>query len=144
MSRFEQDMNGLTLELHNSIQRDMNRGGHSSQNTLSIENDMREVQQMAMDLQRRRHDMIQQIQQLTQKENFLTNEIRPSPTGVAGAEPIPQKKKHQDTWYETDIDNNYTKDRGPETEEQIKKESQVVINTQDDIPMYINTYEEEN
>ena len=48
-----------------------------------------------------------------QKENLLTNEIRPSPTGVAGAEPIP-KKKHQDTWYETDIDNNYTKDWGPE------------------------------
>jgi len=143
MSRFEQDMNALTQELHNSVQRDMHRGGHSSQNTLSIENDMREIQHKAADLQRRRHEIMQQIQQLTQKENFLTNEIRPSPTGVAGAEPIPQKKKHQDTWYETDIDNNYTKDWGPETEEQLKKETKVVTNTQDDIPMYVNTYEEE-
>lgn len=142
MSRCEQDMTALSLEHHNSVQRDMHRGGHSSQNTLSIENDMKEVQQKAMDLQRRRQDMMQQIQQLTQKENLLTNEIRPSPTGVAGAEPIP-KKKHQDTWYETDIDNNYTKDWGPETEEQIKKESRVVTQGQDDIAMYVNTYEEE-
>jgi len=143
MSRLEQDMNVLSLEHHNSVQRDMHRGGHSSQNTLSIENNMKEVQQAGIDLQRRRHDMMQQIQRLTQKESLLTNEIRPSPTGVAGAEPIPQKKKHQDTWYETDIDNNFTKDWGPETEEQIKKESRVATKTQDDIPMYVNTYEEE-
>ena len=143
MSRLEQDMNVLSLEHHNSVQHDMHRGGHSSQNTLSIENNMKEVQQKGIDLQRRRHDMMQHIQRLTQKESLLTNEIRPSPTGVAGAEPIPQKKKHQDTWYETDIDNNYTKDWGPETEEQIKKESRVATKTQDDIPMYVNTYEEE-
>merc|ERR1712079_121079 len=87
--------------------------------------------------------MMQHIQRLTQKESLLTNEIRPSPTGVAGAEPIPQQKKKQDTWYETDIDNNFTKDWGPETDEQIKKESKVTTKSSDEIPTYVNTYEEE-
>ena len=59
------------------------------------------------------------------KENYLSSEIRPSPTGVAGAEPVPSKKRGFDTWLETDIDNNRTRDRGPDTELQLVQENKV-------------------
>ena len=64
MSRFEQDMNALTLELHNSVQRDHSRGSQSSSNTLSIENNMRKVQQRSADLHKVRVDMMHYIQNL--------------------------------------------------------------------------------
>ena len=103
-----------------------------------------EVQKTASNIQRRRLGIMRQIQELTQKEDLLTNEIRPSPTGVAGAEPVPQRgPRQQDTWYETDIDNNFTRDRGPETEEQIRQESKVVGMTSGSQGMYVNTYIEE-
>ena len=143
MSRFEQDMNALTLELHNSVQRDHSRGSHSSTNTLTIENNMRKVQQRSADLHKVRVDMMHYIQNLRQQENYLIDEIRKAPTGVSGAEPLPQKKKQQNTWYETDIDNNFTKDRGPETEEQIKKENKNIFKSGGTATTYINTYEEE-
>ena len=143
MSRFEQDMNALTLELHNSVQRDISRGHHSSTSTLTIENNMRKVQQRSADLHKVRVDMMHYIQNLRQQENYLIDEIRKAPTGVSGAEPLPQKKKQQNTWYETDIDNNFTKDRGPETEEQIKKENKNIFKSGGTATTYINTYEEE-
>ena len=143
MSRFEQDMNALTLELHNSVQRDISRGSHSSSNTANIESNMRKVQQKSADLQRFRVDMMNYIQNLRQQENYLIDEIRKAPTGVSGAEPLPQKKKQQNTWYETDIDNNFTKDRGPETEEQIKKENKNIFKSNGTTTTYINTYEQQ-
>ena len=112
MSRFEKDMNALSLEFHNSVQRDRSRGG-PSRNTINIEADMRLVKQKTEDLLKMRNDMMQYIQNLRQQENYLIDEIdeiRKAPTGISGAEPLPQKNKQQNTWYETDIDNNYTKE----------------------------------
>ena len=65
------------------------------------------------------------INHFSGKENYLSSEIRPSPTGVAGAEPVPSKKRGFDTWLETDIDNNKTRDRGPDTELQLVQEKKV-------------------
>jgi hypothetical protein len=62
------------------------------------------------------------------KENLLRSEIRPSPTGVAGAERIPPRGRRlvaDNTWLETDIDGNVTRDRGPEADQQRRKETQV-------------------
>lgn len=86
---------------------------------------------------------MQYIQNLRQQENYLIDEIdeiRKAPTGISGAEPLPQKNKQQNTWYETDIDNNYTKDRGPETELQILKENK---NISKPGTMYINAMDDE-
>lgn len=131
LGRLEQDLTGLTRELGHSGGRD---------HRLAVEAMIREVQETASEMQRRRLGVMHQIQELTQKEDFLTNEIRPSPSGVAGAEQVPQKTRVQDTWYETDIDNNYTRDRGPETEQQLRRENRVA-NGQP--TMYVNTYKEE-
>ena len=66
------------------------------------------------------------------KENLLRSEIRPSPTGVAGAERIPPRGRRlaaDNTWLETDIDGNVTRDRGPEADQQRRKETQVQLTT---------------
>ena len=123
MSRFEKDMNALSLEFHNSVQRDRSRGGQSSRSTINIETDMRMMLQKTADLQKVRQNMMQHIQTLQQQEHYLMDEIRKAPTGVSGAEQLPPKQKYRNTWCETDIDNNYTKDRGPETEQQIALET---------------------
>ena len=133
LGQLEHDLTGLTMQLNA-------RGGHREM----IQARIAEVQETASNMQRRRLGIMRQIQELTQKEDLLTNEIRPSPTGVAGAEPVPQRgPRQQDTWYETDIDNNFTRDRGPETEEQIRQESKVVGMTSGSQGMYVNTYIEE-
>merc|ERR1719422_1647344 len=133
LGQLEQDLTSLTMQLNT-------RGGHREM----IQARIAEVQETASNMQRRRLGIMRQIQELTQKEDLLTNEIRPSPTGVAGAEPVPQRgPRQQDTWYETDIDNNFTRDRGPETEEQIRQESKVVGMTSGSQGMYVNTYIEE-
>lgn len=84
--------------------------------------------------------MMQYIENLRQQENILIDEIRKAPTGVSGAEPLPPKNTHQNTWYETDIDNNYTKDWGPETEQQIMKENK---NISKQGTVYVNETERE-
>lgn len=57
-----------------------------------------------------------QIQKLTSANPGI--EIRPSPTGVVGAAPIPNRRRAHSTWLETDLDAMTTRDRGmdpPET-----------------------------
>ena len=54
-----------------------------------------------MELHRKRNDLLNQIADLTQKQDYLTCHdpsaaIRPSPTGVAGAEPVPSRKDKVD------------------------------------------------
>jgi hypothetical protein len=135
LGRLELELTQLTREL-------AVRGGREHRQ--AVEARVQQVQETASNMQRRRLGIMQQIQELTQKEDFLTNEIRPSPSGVAGAEPVPQRPRLQETWYETDIDNNYTRDRGPETEDQLRQESRVVglpANSQQ--AMYVNTFKEE-
>ena len=134
LAQMEVDLTGLTRQLGV-------RGGRDHREAVEVS--IREVQERASNMQRRHLGFMHQIQELTQKEEFLTNEIRPSPTGVAGAEPVPQRPRPQDTWYETDIDNNYTRDRGPETEDQIRQESKVSGLTNSSQAMYVNTYLEE-
>ena len=61
-----------------------------------------------MELHRKRNDLLNQISDLTQKQDYLTCRdpsaaIRPSPTGVAGAEPVPSRKDKVDN-----VDNKIT------------------------------------
>ena len=136
MSKFERDLSALSVEFHNSVARDRHRGIQSSSRvTMTIETDLRMVQQKTVDLSRVRNDVMQHIQSLKQQEDYLMDEIRKAPSGVSGAEQLPQKKRNQNTWYETDIDNNYTRDRGPETEQQIAKETNNISKPGN---MYIN------
>ena len=56
-----------------------------------------QVQQKAAELHRKRTDLFNQISDLTQKQEYLIcndpgGAIRPSPTGVVGAEPVPSRK----------------------------------------------------
>ena len=66
--------------------------------------------------------------------------------GVAGAEPVPSRKKKWTTgWVETDLDSMVSIDRAQEVELQLKKESglkksQLKSSNQN---VYVNTYEEE-
>ena len=66
--------------------------------------------------------------------------------GVAGAEPVPSRKKKWTTgWVETDLDSLVSIDRAQEVELQLKKESglkksQLKSSNQN---VYVNTYEEE-
>ena len=66
---------------------------------------------------------------VTGKETFLSSEIRPSPRGAAGAELVLSKKRGFDTWLETDIDNNETRDRGPDTHLQLVQQNKVINTT---------------
>ncbi len=68
------------------------------------------------------------LQDLTQKHNFLTNEIRPSPTGVAGAEPVPSRKK-KSSWVETDLDEMRCTKAEDGSRPVVEEKHQVYINT---------------
>lgn len=59
--------------------------------TAALEAELRRVQQLVGDLQRQRHELSAQVKQLTEKSDTLVQQIRPGPTGVAGAGPIPGK-----------------------------------------------------
>ncbi len=67
-------------------------------------------------------------------------------TGVAGAEPVPSRKKKWTTgWVETDLDSMVSIDRAGEVEEQLKKESSSLKKSglKGSQNVYVNTYEEE-
>lgn len=57
--------------------------------TAALEAELRRVQQLVGDLQRQRQELSAQVKQLTEKSDTLVQQIRPGPTGVAGAGPIP-------------------------------------------------------
>ena len=65
--------------------------------------------------------------------------------GVAGAEPVPSRKKKWTTgWVETDLDSMVSVDRAGEVEEQLKKESGLKKSgLKGSQNFYVNTYEEE-
>ena len=87
----------------------MKHPNHKKSSTFDL--DMKQIHQNCITMKKRIQDVAQEIQVLHAKQDFLTNEIRPSPTGVAGAEPVPSKKKNTSTWFETDIDNGISVDR---------------------------------
>ena len=111
----------------------------SSSSIDTLQSDIKQVQQNCSTIKKRIQDVAQEIQVLHAKQDFLTNEIRPSPTGVAGAEPVPSKKKNTSTWFETDIDNGMSVDRSNEIEDQIKAE----LKAKNAGSTYINAYEED-
>ncbi|KAG8224156.1 hypothetical protein J437_LFUL005540 [Ladona fulva] len=83
--------------------------------TASLEAELRRVQSAVGDLQRQRQELSVQVRQLTEKSHSLVEQIRPGPTGVAGAGPIPAKKRHHSTWMETDLDSMESVDCGIES-----------------------------
>ncbi|PNF20975.1 hypothetical protein B7P43_G09509 [Cryptotermes secundus] len=84
----------------------------STSTTAALEAELRRVQQLVGDLQRQRQELSIQVRHLTEKSHSLVQQIRPGPTGVAGAGPIPGRKRHHSTWLETDLDSLVTLDHG--------------------------------
>ena len=117
----------------------LRRSSSSSFEALQMQSDIKQVQQNCITIKKRMQDVTQEIQVLHIKQDFLTNEIRPSPTGVAGAEPVPSKKKNSSTWYETDIDSGISVDRSSELEAQLKAE----MKAKNAGSTYVNAYEED-
>lgn len=67
-----------------------------------------------------------QIQKLTSTNPGL--EVRPSPTGVAGAAPVPARRRTHSTWLETDLDAMTTRDRGLDPPEMNRLGHPVYVN----------------
>lgn len=69
---------------------------------------------------------MKQIQRLTSSNPGI--ELRPSPTGVMGAAPVPARKRRS-TWLETDLDAMITRDRGLDPpEEEMMPSHPVYVN----------------
>ncbi|XP_071453518.1 uncharacterized protein [Hetaerina americana] len=114
--------------------------------TASLEAELRRVQSAVGDLQRQRHELSVQVRQLTEKSHSLVEQIRPGPTGVAGAGPIPAKKRHHSTWMETDLDSMESVDCGIESPGQGLSPSRglpmiqsFVHSPMESTPLYVNT-----
>ncbi|XP_066938047.1 uncharacterized protein [Macrobrachium rosenbergii] len=115
-SRLEHEMMMLRQKIQMAMAKNSQRESGSSSETRHIESEMVRVQTLLEDLQRRRIELSHQIQRLTSANPGI--EIRPSPTGVVGAAPVPARRRTQSTWLETDLDAMVTRDRGldlPET-----------------------------
>ena len=69
MSLLEHDLLVLRQDLQSSAQREMSRGGTFSMETLAIESELREVQQRASELQKKRNCLIDQVDKMLQKRN---------------------------------------------------------------------------
>ncbi|XP_068221414.1 uncharacterized protein [Palaemon carinicauda] len=114
-SRLEHEMMMLRQKIQMAMAKNCQRESGSSSETRHIESEMVRVQTLLEDLQRRRIELSHQIQRLTSANPGI--EIRPSPTGVVGAAPVPARRR-KSTWLETDLDAMITRDRGldlPET-----------------------------
>lgn len=140
-SRWEQEVKAVKSHAVYSANQDWERGlSHPSANTLQIDADLNQAQQNVQTIQKRMEDVNATMQNLVGKKDFLANQIiRPSPNGVAGAEPVPSKRRSTSTWYETDIDSGICIDRSAETEAQIKAE----IKAKQAGSNYINAFDEE-
>ncbi|MPC23117.1 hypothetical protein E2C01_016157 [Portunus trituberculatus] len=115
-SRLEHEMMMLRQKIQITMARNCQKESVGTTETRHIESEMMRVQTLLEDLQRRRIELSHQIQKLTSANPGI--EIRPSPTGVVGAAPIPSRRRSHSTWLETDLDAMTTRDRGmdpPET-----------------------------
>nr|XP_018897235.1 PREDICTED: uncharacterized protein LOC109030629 isoform X1 [Bemisia tabaci] len=120
--------------------RGANEGSGGGPTVAALESELSRVQALVGDLQRQRQELSTQVRQLTEKSHSLGEQIRPGPTGVAGAGPIPAKKKTMSGWLETDLDSQVTQDVGAATESL----SPLTISPQhlshtSPIPLYVNT-----
>ncbi|XP_054264753.1 uncharacterized protein LOC128987765 isoform X2 [Macrosteles quadrilineatus] len=80
--------------------------------TAQLEQELARVQSLVGDLQRQRLELSSQVRQLTERSNSLSQQIRPSPTGVQGVGPVGHKKTIHSSWLETDLDTQVTRDVG--------------------------------
>jgi len=106
----------------------------------ALESELKRVQLLVGDLQRQRNELSAQVRQLTEKSKNLCQEIRPSPTGIAGAGPVPAKKRTQTSWTETDLDNDKTHDMSSDR-------SSITLSptvAQMCVPLYANTDDKKN
>ncbi|XP_068082968.1 uncharacterized protein kmr [Anabrus simplex] len=119
--------------------------GSCSGTTAALEAELRRVQQLVGDLQRQRQELSVQVRQLTEKSHSLVQQIRPGPTGVAGAGPIPGRKRHHSTWLETDLDSLVTLDHGldspasPQHQTSPPGSKNTPQDTLSRSPLYVNT-----
>ncbi len=68
--------------------------------------------------------MMNEVQSLMARQSSLADSlVRPSPTGVAGAEPVPSRpRRTRAQWNETDLDQMVTTDHAPDVDRQIRME----------------------
>ncbi len=69
------------MEFQSSASRDMINGLGLSAETLGIESELTHVHHQANELSQRKTFLTKEIESLTQKQELLFSEIRPSPTG---------------------------------------------------------------
>ena len=104
-SEWDQEVKAVKSHAVHSANLDWEMGlRQPSNNTLQIDADLSQAQQNCQTIKKRIQEVSQEIQLLHAKQDYLCNEIRPSPTGVAGAEQVPSHGKPITTWHETDID----------------------------------------
>ncbi|XP_075235264.1 uncharacterized protein LOC142332611 isoform X2 [Lycorma delicatula] len=104
--------------------------------TAALEAELRRVQTLVGDLQRQRQELSLQVRQLTEKSHSLSQQIRPGPTGIAGAGPILGKKRAASSWLETDLDSQVTRDLGLESP---PTTTPCGRHSASPIPLYVNT-----
>ena len=139
-AKWEQEVKSIKSHAIHSANVDLQRGfKHPSNETLEIESDLTQAQRNCQTIKKRIQDVAQEIQVLHAKQDYLANEIRPSPMGLAGAEPVPFKKRSTSTWFETDIDSGICVDRSHDFEAQVKAE----MKAKNAGSTYVNAYEEE-
>ena len=104
-SEWDQEVKAVKSHAVHSANLDWEMGlRQPSNNTLQIDADLSQAQQNCQTIKKRIQEVSQEIQLLHAKQDYLCNEIRPSPTGVVGAEQVPSHGKPISTWHETDID----------------------------------------
>ena len=104
-SEWDQEVKAVKSHAVHSANLDWEMGlRQPSNNTLQIDADLSQAQQNCQTIKKRIQEVSQEIQLLHAKQDYLCNEIRPSPTGVAGAEQVPSHGRPITTWHETDID----------------------------------------
>ncbi|KAK8741356.1 hypothetical protein OTU49_002624 [Cherax quadricarinatus] len=126
-SRLEHEMMMLRQKIQMTMARNSQRESGGTSETRHIEAEMVRVQTLLEDLQRRRIELSHQIQKLTSANPGL--EIRPSPTGMVGAAPVPARRRTHSTWLETDLDAMVTRDRGMDPPEDGRRSNP---------PVYVN------
>ena len=138
-SKWEAEVKNIKSHAIHSANIDLQRGfKHPSNETMEIEADLHQAQRNCHIIKKRIQELVQEVQALHAKQDYLANNARPSPMGLAGAEPVPSKRK-SGTWLETDLDSGICIDKSHDVEAQIKAE----LKAKNAGSTYVNAYEEE-
>ena len=139
-SKWEEEVKNIKSHAIHSANFDLQRGfKHPSNETMEIEADLHQAQRNCHIIKKRIQEIVQEVQVLHAKQDHLTNNARPSPMGLAGAEPVPSKNRKSGTWLETDLDSGICIDKSHDAEAQIKAE----LKAKNAGSTYVNAYEEE-